>query len=205
MYIDSDTHIAIKIGDLQLTNNNLLIADFLLSSYKRKINIPSTSGNINHYKIWATEVNGVGDAIVVPTWNGPGTVEVIILDSNMHSPSQNLINEVIAHIEEERPIGATVAVVGATEISIDISVTLQLASGVDINTAKEQIEKGIADYLNGIAFKDSLMRYTRIENVLLDIPPVIDYFNLIVNNGTSNIEIPQGSIAVLGMVTVNAA
>ncbi|MBI6873740.1 DUF2577 domain-containing protein [Clostridium aciditolerans] len=33
----------IKIGDLQLTKDNLLVADYLLKNYKRKITIPSTS------------------------------------------------------------------------------------------------------------------------------------------------------------------
>lgn len=188
------------VGGTEIESNEELLNRLLLQVQK-----PATSGNINHYKIWATEVNGVGDAIVIPTWNGPGTVKVIILDSNRRSPSQKLINEVTAHIEEERPIGAKVTIAGAVEIPINISVTLQLESGTDINIVKEEIEKGISNYLNGIAFKNSLVRYTRIENVLLDVSKVVDYSDLKVNNNTSNIEIPEGNVAILGVVTVNAA
>ncbi|MBV7275456.1 baseplate J/gp47 family protein [Clostridiaceae bacterium UIB06] len=187
-------------GGTEIESNEELLNRLLLQVQK-----PATSGNINHYKIWATEVNGVGDAIVIPTWNGSGTVKVIILDSNKHSPSQKLIDEVTAHIEEERPIGAEVTIAGAVEIPIDISVTLQLESGADINSVREEIEKGISNYLNGIAFKSSLVRYTRIENVLLDISRIVDYSNLKVNDDFLNIEIPQGNVASLGMVTVNAA
>ncbi|AKA68557.1 DUF2577 domain-containing protein [Clostridium scatologenes] len=35
--------LTIKIGDLQLTKDNILAADFLLSNYKRKISIPSAN------------------------------------------------------------------------------------------------------------------------------------------------------------------
>lgn len=37
----------LKIGDLQLDKDNLLIADYLLSSYKRGISIPTTSASGN--------------------------------------------------------------------------------------------------------------------------------------------------------------
>ena len=43
----SNKPMTIKIGDLQLTKDNLLIADFLLANYKRKINISSTSASGN--------------------------------------------------------------------------------------------------------------------------------------------------------------
>lgn len=35
--------LTINVGDLPLTKENFLIADYLLKDYKRKINIPSTS------------------------------------------------------------------------------------------------------------------------------------------------------------------
>lgn len=177
----------------------------LLSRLLLKVQTPATSGNMGHYKLWATEVNGVGDAIVIPTWNGPGTVKVIILDSNKHTPTKTIIDNVIANIESYRPIGATVTVQGAIEVPININATLQLASGADINTVKTQIENSVKPYLETLAFKDPLVRYTRIANVLLDIPPIIDYSGLTVNGGTANIEILQGSVAVLGSVVIISA
>jgi hypothetical protein len=39
----SSDPLTIKIGDLQLTKDNILVADFLLPNYKRKVAIPSTS------------------------------------------------------------------------------------------------------------------------------------------------------------------
>lgn len=37
--------LTIKLGDLQIGKENLLVADYLLPDYARKINIPSTEGS----------------------------------------------------------------------------------------------------------------------------------------------------------------
>lgn len=176
----------------------------LFKRYKLKLDTPSTSGNIGHYKQWALEVAGVGDAVIIPTWNGGGTVKIIVLDSNKKTPSKDILDNVYNHVESSRPIGSVVTVVGAKEVPINIDVKVQLATGETIQSVKKDIEKGLNDYLSGIAFKDSLVRYTRIANILLDIPYIVDYFDLTVNLGISNIEILADSVAVLGEVVVNA-
>lgn len=68
------------------------------------ISEPVASGNINHYKQWCYECNGVGAAKIIPYWNGPGTVKVIILDSNRAIANDALITTVADHIEDNRPI-----------------------------------------------------------------------------------------------------
>lgn len=166
----------------------------------------ATSGNANHYKQWALEVTGVGDAIIIPEWQGPGTVKAVILGTNKRSPSQSVVDEVRSHIEAVRPILAGVLTVeGSAEVPIHIEVTLQLTSGVTLEDVKQQIEQAVSDYLETLAFKDSLVRSTRIANLLLDMPTVIDYVNLSVNGGTANIEMQPGQVAVLGVVTIHAA
>lgn len=168
-----------------------------------KVRLPATSGNVYQYKQWAKEVPGVGDAQVIPLWDGPGTVKVVLLDSNKKAPSQAIVDDVVNHIEGVRPIGASVTVQAVKEVPINISATLQLASYATLNEVKQLIIKGVTIYLESLAFKDPLVRYTRIAAVLLDIPPIIDYSNLLVNYGTSNIEIFPGQVAILGSVTIN--
>lgn len=187
-------------GGADVESDSDLLMRFLL-----KAGTPATSGNAAHYKIWATEVPGVGDAEVIPLWNGPGTVKVVILDSNKRSPSKDIVSAVQSHIEEERPIGAQVTVEGAEEVPIDISVSLQLLSGADLTEVKTQISNGVQAYLEELAFKDAVVRYTRIANVLLDVEDIVDYKDLTVNLGGSNIEVPEGSVAVLGTVSANEA
>lgn len=40
----------------------------LLNRLLIKVQTPATSGNVNHYKLWALEVTGIGDVKVFPTW-----------------------------------------------------------------------------------------------------------------------------------------
>lgn len=168
-----------------------------------KVRLPATSGNAYHYKQWAKEVPGVGDAQVTPLWDGPGTVKVVLLDANKQAPSQAIVNDVAKYIEELRPIGASVTVQAVEEVPININATLQIASYATLDEVKQLIMQGVTAYLESLAFKDPLVRYTRIAAVILDIPPIIDYSNLLINDGTANIEILPGQVAVLGTVTVD--
>lgn len=76
----------------QVTNGyNAETDESLLERYYERIRTPATSGNKYHYLNWAKEVTGVGDAKVIPLWNGPGTVKVVIVDSNKNPATEDLI------------------------------------------------------------------------------------------------------------------
>ena len=173
----------------------------LLARLKDRAQHPVTSGNAANYRQWALELSGVGDAKVYPVWNGGGTVKVVLLDTDKTAPAQSVIDAVSAHIEENRPIGATVTVVGATEVAININVTLTLASGKTTTDAKAEISALLIDYLKTLAFVDSIVRYSKIASLILDAEAVLDYASLTVNGGTSNITIADGSVAIAGTVT----
>lgn len=175
----------------------------LLKRYYERIQQPATSGNIYHYQQWAKEVVGISDAKVLPLWDGPGTVKVILLNSNKRAPSSVLINEVQTYIDTNRPIGATVTCVGANELSINVSAKLTLSHAGDINTVKAQFEQALTDYLKSLAFTDELVRYTQIANLLLNVQEVIDYENLLINGGTANIHVEDDEVAVIGTVTLS--
>lgn len=173
-----------------------------LARYLERARRPATSGNANQYRQWALEVPGVSDAKVYPVWSGPGTVKVVLLDADKTAPDSTVVSEAAAYIESVRPIGATVTVAAATEVPINVSAKVTIAPGYTIVQVKAQIEAGIRAYLASLAFADSLVRYTRIASVILDIPPVVDYANLTVNGSTNNVLIADGSVAVLGTVTL---
>ncbi len=158
----------------------------------------ATSGNAYHYEHWALEVTGVGGAKVIPTWNGPNTVKVILLSTEKTPVSPSVVDETYEHIERERPIGAIVTVVSAT---------LTLASGASMEDVTTQFKAALEEYLQSVAFlinentnEPELIRYTRIANLLLDIPPIIDYSDLLVNGGTGNIQPMLEQVGVAGEV-----
>src|SRR5690606_3897420 len=93
----------------------------------------SMSGAIRDYERWAQEVPGVGGVTVIPEWNGPGTVKLIIVDANGEPANQQLIENVQNYIAPEdgdglAPIGAEVTVAAPTRTEIDIDVDLILES-----------------------------------------------------------------------------
>lgn len=170
-----------------------------------KVQNPTTSGNVANYIMWALSVEGISQVKVIPTWAGPGTVKVILLDSNKRAPAQGIIDSVISYIEENRPIGAVVTVMGAIEVPININATLTLAVESSLEDAKLLIEMQLAEYFKTLAFNDPIVRYTQIANVILDTANVLDYSNFTVNTGTANIQIASGSVAILGSVVVTLA
>lgn len=171
-----------------------------------KVRLPATSGNKYHYMLWAKEIAGIKDAKVFPEWkgSGSGTVKVVLLSDDGRSPSPEKIHEVKEHIEKERPILAgTLTVVGAIEKAINISAKLVLANGETVEGATQKIKVGLTEYFKSLAFVDPLVRYTRITSILLDIPNIIDFSDLLVNGGAENVELSEEEVPVVGQVNMS--
>ena len=205
---------ALAPGDLYgiVTVNNPLAFDggsdaeddaTLLARLLDRVRKPATSGNAAHYKQWALEVAGVGDAKVYPVWNGGGTVKVVLLDTEKTAPAQSVIDDATAYIETQRPIGAAVTVVGASELAVNVTATMTLEAGAVLADITTAFTASLADYLKSIAFTGEQIRYTRIANLLIDVPMVVDYANLTVNGGTANILPTDEQVGVVGTVTLS--
>ncbi|WP_317119990.1 baseplate J/gp47 family protein, partial [Clostridium neonatale] len=70
--------------------NNLSLFNRLMI----KVQTPATSGNVYDYLNWALSVEGVGNALVKPLWNGNGTVKVLITNSENRAPTDELVKKV---------------------------------------------------------------------------------------------------------------
>ena len=140
----------------------------LLKRYLEKVRLPATSGNKYEYYEWAKSVSGVGDARVIPIWNGPGTVKVIIVDANMQVAPASLIQSVADYIETVRPIGATVTVVSPTPIPVTI--TAKISGTLD----KEQFLKDINAYIAKRGMDLRSLSYARCIDILLNQTTVAD-------------------------------
>lgn len=175
----------------------------LRNRYYSKVRTPATSGNKNHYKNWALEVSGVGDARVLPLWNGNnGTVKVVIIDSEKTGADPELVDEVKKRIEENRPIGADVTVESASELSVDIKVALTIdRNNYTMEQVLANIESSIKDYLKEIAFTQDYVSYAQIGSLIFQSKGVLDYSNLTVEGGNENIPLNDTTVAVLGVVT----
>lgn len=174
----------------------------LLARLLDRVRNPATSGNAAHYSQWAKEVAGIGDAKVIPLWNGAGTVKVVVIDTNKQPATPELVQDVADHIEEIRPIGATVTVVSASALTVDVAAALTLDPKYTISDVQGSIEAAIINYLKDIAFKQDYVSYAKIGSLILDTPGVLDYANLTLNGAVTNIAVGAEQVAVLGTVTL---
>ncbi len=181
----------------------------LYNRYCLKVQTPATSGNKYHYKNWALEVNGCGTAEVYSLWNGNGTVKVVISNSNYRAASGDLIQAVYDHIEEERPIGPTITVVSADELTLNINVKLEFDSTVySLDILKANIKSVISDYLKSVASSQKKLKeisIMKIGSLILSTTGVDDCSNVLINDSDINTPIGDDQIAVLGEVICNAA
>lgn len=175
--------------------------DELRQRYYDKLQRPGKAGNKYHYEEWAKEVVGVGGVRVIPRFNGPLTMKVVIIDSNKQPANMELVQAVTEHIENEMPFGVEeLAVLSATGLPLDISVTLTLSSGYIEAAVIETIKKNVAEYLKKIAFQSTFVSYAKIGSEIIDSEGVLDYANLLVNGGISNIPIDDEEVAIVGGV-----
>ncbi|NLW89979.1 MAG: baseplate J/gp47 family protein [Syntrophomonadaceae bacterium] len=183
----------------------------LLARYLTKVQNPGTSGNKADYKNWALEIAGVGNAQVIPLWDGNGTVKVVLVDDDGLPVSSTIVDAVQEHIspsagtgDGEAPVGATVTVAAATAVNINVTATIIRTGTKTLAEIKTAFETALTAYLKSIAFAtDNTVRYVRIGSMILDTEGVSDYSNLQVNSGTANITISAGQVAVKGTVTLN--
>lgn len=159
---------------------------------------PITSGNANNYEQWALEVNGVGNAIVKPLWNGPGTVKVMISDSNKQPVSSEVIKACEEYIESVRPIGATVTITTPSPFNISISVDVDLDNTKTLEEVTNKIRNNLISY-----FKDCKeIIYTKVGGIISATEGVLDYRDLKVNNDNTNVIIPDENIINLSNLVV---
>lgn len=164
-----------------------------------RVQLPATSGNVAHYKMWAKQVSGCGDCKVIPLWNGPGTVKLIVVDIEMGIDS-DLPDKVKEHVETLRPIGADVTVVSPTEKQINVAAKVSFDSSVDLDTIQKELETELRAYISSLAFSTYIVSYARIGAIILTIPGVIDYSDLTVNGMTKNIVVADDEIPVVGSI-----
>lgn len=163
---------------------------------------PATSGNAHQYEEWALEVEGIGAAKIYPTWNGGGTVKVVIIDSNMEPPTEDKVKEVESHIETVRPICVDVTVEPATKTEISVVAKVQLEESTTAEEVQEAFQALLETYCRDIAFQHQTVVYNRIAYMLLSIDGVIDFTSLTLNGGTSNIVLADNAVPAVGTVTV---
>ena len=188
--------------------------EHLRTRYHNSLNSQAFGGNISDYKEKVYAIPGVGAVKVYPTWNGGGTVKIVILDSNYDTPTDELTNEVQTILDPETnqgageglaPIGHIVTVVGASEKTVDIDTTISYASGWDWDSIKSYVENIIDQYFTELksewADNDNLIvRISQIESRLLNLEGITDISATKLNGVESNLTVEGTEIPVRGVI-----
>lgn len=173
----------------------------LRARFYEKVRHPATSGNAYHYRQWALEVSGVGDAKVFPLDSGPGTVTVLIVDVDKKR-NTSLESAVSEYMETVRPIGASVTISSPTARTVDVSANIILDGAKTLDDVLAELKKQLAEYLKSLVFVDYRVSYAKIGSLLLNIEGVQDYDDLKLNNSTGNITVGVKEIPVMGAVNL---
>lgn len=183
----------------------------LLKRHYERVQTPPTSGNKAHYKNWAKEVTGVGEAKVFPLWDGDNTVKVVVINSNKLPASVDLVHAVQEHIdpgirglgEGSAPIGAFCTVISATALTLNISFTADKDAAYTDEQIQTSVEENISAYLKEISFEETQVSYAKIGALILSSDGILDYTNLTINGSTSNILVQDEEVAILGGILID--
>ncbi|WP_127849730.1 baseplate J/gp47 family protein [Lacticaseibacillus hulanensis] len=201
--------------------------------YRARILKQSTSvaygGNIADYQAMIAGLETVGAVQVYPTWNGGGTVKLVILDNDYDIPSDDLVTQVQQAIDPQdatgngyglAPIGHTVTVVAPTARTINMSLSIEIDKTTDYTTAANAAKQAIADYIvtvhkawanldNGTrSYAQSVYR-SQVFAAVLKVPGVINVTGLTLEGKDADVQLvltgQETQLAELGEVTINDA
>lgn len=172
----------------------------------------SSGGGRDAYIAWAQEVTGV---VVVQVDDqqprGQGTVDVIITGS-AGLPTQDLIDQTQAYIDERKPLCTDVLVVGPTPVTVDITATLHVHPDygdlAEIQAEAEEIIDAMFQYgvtgdgsgITRLVPEFGVPRALLVANLM-----TIDYVvNVTLTAPAADVVVTSRELAVKGNVTVTA-
>lgn len=169
------------------------------------------SGARKDYRSWALEVEGVGDAVVIPEADdfGSGTTRVLITPREGGIASQELIDAVQQYIAPDgrnggglAPIGAFVDVGTVEQVPINITFSyIEYARGASKDEAFLALEEDLQKYFSDLS-SGGTVRHTRVGSIAVGTGLIRDYDGLELNGQSGNIELTRAQIATVGEVGV---
>ncbi|WP_279404202.1 baseplate J/gp47 family protein [Secundilactobacillus kimchicus] len=118
-------------------------------------------GNVADYIDMMAKITTIGAGQVYPTWQGGGTVKLVILDNDLKPASSELIEQVQETIDPApqgegyglAPIDHVVTVVAPEALKVDITSTVEVATDTTLGAVTEKIKAAIADYFKALSEK----------------------------------------------------
>lgn len=197
--VSSITGVTASLGDIVTLGTDEETDEALRERLYTKIRLPATSGNVYHYQQWALEVSGTGAVKVFPLADGPGTVTVLVVDSNKQI-SSSLPDMVAAYIETVRPIGAAVTVKSPEAVKINIKAKVLRDGSKTLENILKAYKTAVQMFLRETVFITYKISYAKLGSLLLDVQGIEDFEGFLLNEGTGNVVIGERQIPIVGTI-----
>lgn len=184
-------------------------------------------GNVADYKRVVRDIDGVGDLQIYPTWNGGGTVKLSIIGADWMPASAQLVETVQAVVDPPpnqglgygtAPIGAAVTVTAPEAVAVNVSATITMRAGYDLEQLRPLVGQAVDDYLLSVRKEwaepdaDRLTSYScwiylaRVISAILQVPGVVNATGVTLNGRTEDLQLIETGLAqqvpVLGEVAL---
>lgn len=170
--------------------------DDLRARLLARIQDPPQGGAATDYEQWALEVADVTRAWVYPARMGPGTVGVMFVCDNLEDiiPTEAKVAEVLAYIEQRRPVTAEVYVFAPAAYAVDFSLSVT----PDTSAVRTAVEAELKDLFAREAEPEVTIYKTHYDEAISSADGETDHS---VTTPAGNIDPPAGTIPMLGTIT----
>ena len=150
---------------------------------------------VSELKSYLAKQAGAGDAIVIPVWNGPGTVKLVLVDGNGKPANDKLVQDVYNYIVSPNNRSARLLPTGTAELTCAAATTIAVnyvITGLvyDETTGIEQIKADFAEAIRAVYAKakiEGVLRYNDVRPLISSIAGVEDFDSFTMNGKTQNI------------------
>ena len=198
----------------------------LRARYLDTINNKAYGGNIAQYNQVIKSFSGVGDVQIYPVWNGGGTVKVSVVDTEFNPCSSDFINNIKEQLDPTEfsgqgvgiaPIGHSVTVGTATELTVNVSMKIVVSPGYTLTQVSPLIKQAVSDYFTAVKKEWGIETPTgeyfvaiyiaRIAMHALEVTGVANAYDITINGSSADLILTESSslqqLPKLGEVTIN--
>lgn len=152
----------------------------------------------------AESVVGVQSALVNPQGRGAGTVDIYIVGTNNTIPSSTLIASVQSVIDAGRVITDDAKVFAPTPVTVNETITIKVAAGVDPVATGNAVKTVITNYINNLGIgggSSGVLYQSQFIAVALSVANVINA----TQTGQSDITFSTFQLPQAGTITINSS
>lgn len=185
-------------------------------------------GNVADYLDMTSKIHDVGATQVYPTWDGPGTVKLVILNNDLMPASSTLVKKIKEKIDPEEsttqgyglaPIDHRVTVVAPETFKVDIAMNVTIVDSVNIDSIRVNIKDSLEEFFKSLRRDWSTVNPTVGRGYSLIVYRSKILSRVMMLDGVANATMPQlngkdedlqlvfnnttSQLPVLGEVTVN--